>query len=734
MNTADPDMRARETEARMTDDERFQLLHGIMPIPMAGLTLDPARFEGIPAVAGYVRGIPRLGVPDLLESDASLGVANPTQLRPDQATALPSGLAIASSFNPELAFASGRMIGSETRAFGYNVLLSGGINLARDPRNGRNFEYLGEDPLLAGMLGGESIRGIQSQGVIATVKHLSLNAQETLRNTLDARIDEAGHRESDLLAFEIAIEIGQPGSVMGGYNLVNGHYACGNDHLINTVLKSEWGYPGWVMSDWGAVHDVGYFNAGLDQQSGAQLDKQIWFDEPLKAEYAAGRVSKARLSDAVCRILRSIYAVGADRPLTKAPIDFDANARVARQAAAEGIVLLKNDGILPLADSLQSIAVIGGHADIGVMSGAGSSQVTPVGGAAAVIPVGGSGIMNGHARQLIVPSSPLKALQAQLPHILITFDSGYNSLTAAACAARADLAIVFATQWQCEGYDAGMELPHGQDALIETVARANPNIVVVLETGNPVCMPWLDQVKAVIEAWYPGQKGGDSIADVLTGKTNPSGRLPLSWPVDVSQNPRPVLAGLGEPDGTRVTVTYSEGSDVGYRWFAAHSQRPQFPFGHGLTYTSFDHGPLQLTGDDVVVARFAVTNSGARPGADVPQLYLVNAAGKPVQRLAGFQKVSLLPGETREVSLIVDRRLLANWTGNGWTIAPGEYVFALGRSAGELGPSAVVTLTKSTISPGARTKGRNLLSTRPATRVGDEALDKKRPAAEMKPV
>lgn len=699
MNTTDPDTRARATEARMTDDERFQLLHGIMPIPMPGSNIDPALFGGIPAIAGYVRGIPRLGIPDLLETDASLGVANPTQLRHDQATALPSGLAIASTFNPELAFAGGKMIGSETRAFGYNVLLSGGINLARDPRNGRNFEYLGEDPLLAGILGGESIRGIQSQGVIATVKHFSLNAQETLRNTLDARIDEAGHRESDLLAFEIAIEIGQPGSVMGGYNLVNGHYACGNDHLLNTVLKRDWGYPGWVMSDWGAVHDVTYFNAGLDQQSGAQLDRQIWFDEPLKAEYAAGRVSGRRLSDAVCRILRSIYAVGADRPLTKAPIDFDANARVARQTAAEGIVLLKNDGILPLGDKIRSIAIIGGYADIGVMSGAGSSQVTPVGGTAAIIPVGGTGIMNTHARQSIVPSSPLEALRAQLPHADITYDSGYNIPAAAARAAKADLAIVFATQWQCEGYDGGMALPQGQDILIEEVSRANPNVVVVLETGNPVSMPWLDRVKAVMEAWYPGQKGGDAIADVLTGKINPSGRLPLSWPVDVSQNPRPVLAGLGEPDGTMVTVDYSEGSDVGYRWFAAHGQRPLFPFGHGLTYTCFDHGSLRLTGDDIVVAQFVVTNSGARPGADVPQLYLVNAAGKPVQRLVGFQKITLLPGETREVRLIMDRRLLADWTGDGWTIASGEYAFALGQSAGELGPRAVVTLTESRLNP-----------------------------------
>ncbi|MET0374839.1 MAG: glycoside hydrolase family 3 N-terminal domain-containing protein, partial [Rhizorhabdus sp.] len=286
---ADPTARAAATEAQMTDDERFQLLYGVMPFNIPGLAqIDPARIKGIPAVAGYVKGIARLGVPDLLETDASLGVANPMQLRQDQATALPSGLALAASFDPGLIHEGGRMIGAETRAFGYNVLLAGGVNLARDPRNGRNFEYLGEDPLLAGVMGGESIRGIQSQGVISTIKHLSLNAQETNRATLDARIDEAGHRESDLLAFEIAIERGEPGSVMCAYNLVNGAHSCGNDHLLNTVLKRDWGYKGWVMSDWGAVGDVSFFNAGLDQQSGAQLDKQIWFGEPLKREFAAG--------------------------------------------------------------------------------------------------------------------------------------------------------------------------------------------------------------------------------------------------------------------------------------------------------------------------------------------------------------------------------------------------------------------------------------------------------------
>ena len=693
----DPDAKAAAIEAQMTDEERFQLLHGLFPIPLPGSAVDAKAFKGIPAVAGYVRGIPRLGVPDLLETDASLGVANPLQLRRDRATALPAGLALAASFNPKLAYAGGAMIGAEARAFGYNVLLGGGVNLARDPRNGRNFEYLGEDPLLAGILAGEAIRGTQSQGVISTVKHFSLNAQETLRSFLDARISEAGHRESDLLAFQIAIERGQPGSVMCAYNLVNGAYACGNDHLQNRVLKKDWGYKGWVMSDWGAVHDVSYFAAGLDQQSGAQLDDKIWFDAPLKAEVAAGRVPRARVSEAVRRILRSIYAVGADwpRPAQPQPIDTKAHAQIARDVAVEGIVLLKNEGVLPIATSTRSIVVIGGFADIGVMSGAGSSQVNPVGGAAAIIPVGGPGLLGSFARQLIVPSSPLKALQAASPkETEIIYDSGYDIATAAARAAKADLAIVVATQWQVEGADAGMALPQGQDALIAAVAAANPKTVVVLETGNPVKMPWLDRVQAVVEAWYPGQQGGEAIADVLTGRVNPSGRLPMSWPVDETQNPRPAIAGLGAPARTRITVDYPEGATLGYRWFAAQGVKPRYPFGYGLSYTRFEQGALTISGRDTLSAEVTISNIGDREGADVAQLYLVSAAGKPVRRLVGFEKLNLKPGESRAVRLTIDPRLLAFWDeGKGaFRIEGGRYAFALGRSAEALGPETSVTL------------------------------------------
>ena len=678
--SVDPDAKAAAVESRMTDAERLQLLNGLFP------TLPPSPPGLIPA-AGHVPGIPRLGVPDLNETDASLGVSNLGEIREgDVATALPAGLALAASFDPELAYRTGAMIGSEARAKGFNVILAGGMNLTRNWYDGRNFEYLGEDPLLAGMMAGASVRGIQSQGVISTIKHFSADSQESQSALANVRISEAGHRESDLLAFEIAIEQGHPGAVMCAYNLVNDKYACANDHLLNGVLKHDWGYRGWVMSDWGAVHSVDSFNAGLDQESGWQLDTTHWFDAPLKAEIAAGRVTKARVSDAVRRILRSIYAVGADLPRGDGAIDYEAHAAVARQAAAEGIVLLKNDGILPLAKTAKSILVVGGYANAGVMSGWGSSQVRPVGGFAAQIPAGGNfdDWLLGSTQNL-VPSSPLKALKQALPHAKIGFESGYYPTTAAARATHADLVIVFATRWQSEGMDASdLDLPQGQDKLISMIAEANPNVVVVLETGNPVRMPWMSDVKAVVEAWYPGQKGGDAIADVLTGAVNPSGRLPMTFPADASQAPRSSVPGLGLPGDGPLPIDDFEGSDVGYRWYAAKDIMPAFAFGYGLSYTSFAHSDLAMSAGRSIHARLTVRNTGDRDGADVVQLYLVDAAGQSLLRLAGFQRVELKAGQSREITIGVDPRLLASWEDTRWHLRGGRYRFAIGTSAESL--------------------------------------------------
>jgi beta-glucosidase len=336
--------------------------------------------------------------------------------------------------------------------------------------------------------------------------------------------------------------------------------------------------------------------------------------------------------------------------------------------------------------------VVGGHADIGVLSGGGSSQVTPVGGPAALIPVGGEGFLAAYGKQLYVPSSPLAALRKAFPKA--RFDSGYSPEGAAVAAKAADLVIVFATQWTIESLDAGsMTLPQGQDALIAAIARANPNVIVVLETGNPVRMPWLGAVKAVVEAWYPGQRGGEAIADVLTGRVNPSGRLPITFPVDESQLPRPLIPGFDAPTDPDVTVDYTiEGADVGYRWYAREGKTPLFAFGHGLSYTRFTYGGLTLAGGARPRATFTVRNSGARAGADVPQLYLTAIAGGPVRRLAGFTKLTLAPGESRTVTMEVDPRLLADWRDGQWRIAGGAYRFALAKSAADPGVEATLAL------------------------------------------
>jgi beta-glucosidase len=423
-----PDQRAAETVAAMTLDEKLTLVHGYFGASLKGapppLNATPPK-EALGA-AGYVPGVPRLGVPALQESDASLGVANGNHLRPgDQATALPSGLATASTWNPELARKGGEMIGEEAHAKGFNVLLAGGVNLARDPRNGRNFEYLGEDALLAGVMAGESIAGIQSRKVISTVKHFAVNDQETGRMTLSAQIDEKSMRETDLLAFQIAIERGQPGSVMCAYNRINGDYACEHDFLLNKVLKGDWGYPGWVMSDWGGVHStVKAALGGLDQQSAHTFDREDYFGAPLKAAVESGQVPMARLDDMAGRILRSMYAVGVvDHPPVKREIDKAAHAAVAQKVAEEGAVLLKNEGgLLPLAAGAKSIAVIGAHADVGVLSGAGASQVISYGGSALELP--GSGPMGGLFKTVYHASSPLKAIQAAAPGAKVSFSGG----------------------------------------------------------------------------------------------------------------------------------------------------------------------------------------------------------------------------------------------------------------------------------------------------------------------
>ncbi|MGP7796975.1 beta-glucosidase [Sphingomonas sp. CLY1604] len=711
--------RADGIVARMTLDEKIALLHGLFPPMAAGKTR-----EALIPSAGHIDGIPRLGVPVVRESDASLGVANQVEQRVgDVATALPSALATAASFDPAVARAGGTMIGAEARAKRFNVLLAGGVNLTRDPWNGRNFEYMGEDPLLAGTLAGAHIAGVQSNRIVSTVKHFALNAQETGRMVVDARIGEAALRMSDLLAFQLAIEGGRPGSVMCAYNKVNGDWSCENRHLLTDVLKRDWGYPGWVMSDWGAVHStIKAADAGLDQQSGQELDKALYFAAPLKAAVEKGEVPQSRIDDMVARYLTGLIETGAyDAPVpTRAQTPpYAAHAEVAQRAAEAGIVLLKNDGgLLPIARTAKRIVVIGGNADVGVLSGGGSSQVRSVGGAPVELPLATGGSAS-FARITYHASSPLAALRKALPGVRVDWVDGRSLNATVAAAKAADLAIVFATQWTTEADDVpDLRLPNQQDALIAAIAAAQPRTVAVMETGGPVLMPWIKAVPAVVQAWYPGQRGGEALAAILTGRVNPSGRLPITFPADASQPPRPRPVGLDRLGGLEAAaaanpaaastyvlesfpVDYVEGADVGYRWYEKKGLTPLFRFGHGLSYTQFAYRNPVVTGGARLSVTFDVVNTGKRAGADVPQMYVARDGGDAPMRLAGFTRVTLKPGETRRVTLTAEPRVVADYDVKlpGWRIAPGRYRVALARDAGDRTMVSTAMLEGATMRP-----------------------------------
>jgi beta-glucosidase len=700
-----PDTRATAMLGLMTQAEKLQMVQG-------GVTTNNTYGYTVPrGAAGWVPGNTRLAIPELYLADGSVGVGNGV----GPATALPSSLANTASWDLNEATKYGNIIGTELADYGINVNLGGNTNLiGREPRDGRTFETKGEDPILAGKFAAAHISAIQAQHIIGDIKHFSFNDQESGRTTANAIIDERSGRESDLLAFEIGVKDSGVQSVMCSYNLTNGQYDCENEYLLNQVLKGDWSFPGFVMSDWWATEST--VNAALNGLDQEQPNQQYF--SVLGQDITSGQVPQSRLDNIVTRILRAMYAVGLfDNPQNIQTVPFAADAAVAQEIEETGAVLLQNgNNLLPLnASTIKSIAVISGHADTSVLSGGGSAQVQPNGGGM-VQPT--QPCPPCWAQVIWDPSSPLQAIQAMAPSATVMFNDGTNLSSATALAQSSQVAILFVTQWASEGMDqpsidlrtldeTPITFPGSQSALVAAITAANPNTVVVLENGGPMLVPFIGPTDALLEAWYPGQNGGPAIADLLFGKTNPSGKLPVTFPMGDDQLPRPSIP-QPPADGSIFPVNYTEGYNVGYKWFDANNLTPWFPFGFGLSYTTFTMTNAQLANNLNNAANpnfkvtFTLTNTGARAGSEVPQVYLgmPAALNEPPTRLVGWQKVPLNAGAAQQVTIEVDQndssQPMSYWNVNteSWTVSPGVYTVYLGNSSA---PSSLITVGTLTV-------------------------------------
>jgi beta-glucosidase len=669
--------------------------------------------------------IPRLGIPERWLSDGPHGVREdigPHDWKPagrtdDFATALPAGVALAATWNPDLAKLYGQTIGEEALARGKHIMLGPAINIHRTPLGGRNFEYFSEDPFLVSQMVVPWIRGMQAQKVAACVKHYALNNQEWERGTIDVEVDERPLREIYLRGFEAAVREGGVLTVMGAYNKFRGQHACENDYLLNKVLKGEWGFQGLVMSDWSGTHDTrDAARNGLDLEMGTDKPyDQFFLADPFKTLLEKGEVPMSVLDDKARRNLRVMIETGALDGRPAGSFNTKAHQQTARMVAEESIVLLKNAGsLLPLdARKVRTIAVIGENAVRKHSHQGGASEI-----------------------KALYEVTPLEGITARVPQAKVTHALGYKSgrwspenppasldpealiARAVEAARQADVAIVVGglnhDRFQdAEGSDRkDLSMPGAQAELIRRVAEANPRAVVVLVSGGPVDMePWLEKTPAVLQAWYPGMEGGNAIAAVLFGDVNPSGRLPMTFPRKLSDSP---AHALGTYPGEKGIERYEEGLLVGYRWFDAKGIDPLFPFGHGLSYTSFEYanpkvsppGPASPAGAKrpVAIVQVDVKNAGSRAGAEVVQLYLHPKAprlSRPPQELKGFAKVFLKPGEKKAVAIPLGADAFAFYDPDrkSWVAEAGEYVLRL-RSSPRLGRFELPFTLKQTLEVG----------------------------------
>lgn len=707
-----PEERSRLLIAAMQPDEKFEQMVG-----MPGIVAEiPSCFGG-----RHVPGLPRLHIPTFRVTNGPVGVGQNDCVPADttggpgasmmsplsaKATALPSAIGMAASFDRSVAARYGDLLGRESRNLALDVMEGPGINMARVPQGGRNFEYLGEDPFLTGTMAVAEIHAIQKNGVIAMPKHIVANDQETDRKTENALIDDRVLHELYLLPFEMAVKDGDAAAVMCSYNTVNGAQMCENHHILTDVLRGQWGFKGYVQSDFFAVQSLNALKAGMDHEMpGFRLNVPgmlTWFTpENFRPALASGAIAQSDIDQALARRYTQMFRLGIfDRPLALTPIDITGDARIAREIGEQTAVLLKNDNaLLPFdARRVRTIALIGkaDYVSRPVVGGGGSSQVIPL---RTIAP------LDGLRATLAAMGSP-----AQVTEIVVADDNA-NLAAAVAAARAADVTIVMAGALAEEGIDLpDLALPKHQDAMIAALAAASPRTALVLKDNAAVLMPWFDRVPAVIETWYPGQEDGEIVARLLLGLADPSGKAPITYPRAAADLPADTPEQFpGVKQGNKRIVTYSEGLNLGYRSYDARALAPRIPFGFGLSYTRFVLSGFRVTPDagNRVTVRFTVANVGSRRGAEVPQVYLgfPEQAGEPPKRLVGFDKVWLDPGEQRTVTIALSPNAANHPFGifdtptQSWKTIPGTYTVMVGNSSRDIAFSAQVAITGDPIGP-----------------------------------
>jgi beta-glucosidase len=698
---------------KLTDEQIYQKIDQLI----SQMTIKE-KADMIHANSSFTTGaIPRLHIPELVTSDGPHGV-RPEHGRTwdlvnnmvDSGTYLPTCVCLAATWNPQLGYEFGSVLGSEANYRGKDVILGPGINIMRSPLNGRNFEYLSEDPYLVSKMVVGYVKGVQDQGISACVKHFIANNQEAKRFTINVEMSERALREIYLPGFIVAINEGHVNTIMASYNKFRGQWVAQNNYLLNQVVKKEIGFKGIIMSDWNAVHNTmqAYWN-GLDLEMGTDLGmlpnpdyNKFFYGDTLLSLVNQNRVPEYLMNDKVRRILYVMYKTHMmDGSRKKGAYNTKEHQQVAEKVAEEGIVLLKNENqLLPFAASAKKIAVIGANADRKQAMGGGSSQV--------------------RAFYEITPLQGMKNLAGN--KVQFTYSQGYEIKrnggvnaemikTAVEAASKADVAVIVGgwthgydyNVWADNAYDAedvdkpNMDMPFGQDELIKAVVKANPKTIVVLIGGGPIDMTqWIDKVPTVLQAWYPGMEGGNALAKILWGKANPSGKLPVSFPRKLEDVP---AHKLGQYPGDTVNVYYNDDIYVGYRYYDTYNEAPLFPFGHGLSYTTFEYNNLTVSNqnDGKVKVTFSIKNTGKMAGADVAQLYVKEEKSllpRPEKELKSFSKVFLQPGEQQTVSLTLDKNAFSyfNDVKNEWVMEHGAFDIMVGSSSRQIKLNTKVSL------------------------------------------